>query len=260
MIDFKKNGLVIQESDFGENDKLLIILVERYGKVPVIAKGAKSVRNRHMACCQLFTYASFNLRKKGNYYYITESDLIESYYEIRNDICKVALSSFICDVINDVCQEENCEDIILKLALNTLFAIAKDIKPLEFIRACFEMRIASELGFSPNIERCKKCGNKLTDNISLDIIDGVAECEKCRESIKLTVDPFSERGLEKPIAILSESVSLAIQYISSCKQERYLSFTLDESEYDSFYSVCERFLLHQLERGFYSLDFYKTLL
>ena len=53
MTDFKKNGLVIHENDYGENDKLLVILTERYGKIPVIAKGAKSVRNRHMACCQL---------------------------------------------------------------------------------------------------------------------------------------------------------------------------------------------------------------
>ena len=82
MTDFKKNGLVIHENDYGENDKLLIVLTERYGKIPVIAKGAKSVKNRHMACCQLFTYASFNFRKKGNFYYITESDLIESYYDI----------------------------------------------------------------------------------------------------------------------------------------------------------------------------------
>ena len=261
MTDFKKNGLVIHENDYGENDKLLVILTERYGKIPVIAKGAKSVRNRHMACCQLFTYASFNFRKKGNFYYITESDLIESYYDIRTDIVKVALASFICDVINDVCQEGNNDDVILRLALNTLFAIAKNTKPLEFIRACFEMRIASELGYSPNIEYCKKCGNKLVDNIYLDIIDGVAQCEKCKSTyIKESTDPFSERGLEKPVAIISESVSLAIQYVCLCRQERFLSFTLDESEYPSFFSVCERFLLHQLERSFYSLEFYKTML
>ena len=260
MTDFKKNGLVIHENDYGENDKLLIILTERYGKIPVIAKGAKSVRNRHMACCQLFTYASFNFRKRGNFYYITESDLIESYYEIRTDIVKVALASFICDVVNDVCQEGSCDDSILRLALNTLFAIAKNAKPLEFIRACFEMRIASELGYTPNMELCKKCGKKLTDTFYFDIVDGVCECSECKSrSIELT-NSFAERGLEKPIAVISEVISLAIQYICLCKQERFLSFNIDESEYPAFFSVCERFLLHQLERSFYSLEFYKTML
>ena len=261
MTDFKKNGLVIHENDYGENDKLLIVLTERYGKIPVIAKGAKSVKNRHMACCQLFTYASFNFRKKGNFYYITESDLIESYYDIRTDIVKVSLASFICDVINDVCQEGNNDDVILRLALNTLFAIAKNKKPLEFIRACFEMRLASELGYTPNTELCKTCGEKLTNNICFDIIEGVCECEKCRNAhFHSPSDPFIERGLEKPVAIISESVSLAIQYVCLCKQERLLSFALDESEYPFFFNVCERFLLHQLERNFYSLEFYKSML
>ena len=60
MTDFKVNGLVIREADHGENDKLLTILTEKYGKLFVIGKGVKSVRSRHMASCQLFSYASFN--------------------------------------------------------------------------------------------------------------------------------------------------------------------------------------------------------
>ena len=144
MTEFKKNGLVIQEKDFNENDKILTILTERYGKVPVIAKGAKSLKNRHMASCQLFAYSNFNLRKKGNFYYVTESDLIENYYDIRTDILKMSLASYICDVVNYVCQEESQEDPILKLTLNTLYAISKDIKSLEFIRSCFEIRLAYE--------------------------------------------------------------------------------------------------------------------
>ena len=74
MTEIKKNGLVIQEKELGENDKLITVLVERYGKVYVVAKGARSLKNRHMASTQLFSYASFGLRKKGNYYYITVSD------------------------------------------------------------------------------------------------------------------------------------------------------------------------------------------
>ena len=89
MTEIKQNGLVISERDLGENDKLLIILTERYGKVPVVAKGAKSVKNRHMPSSQLFAYASFGLRKRGNFYFITDSDLIESYYDIRSDILKI---------------------------------------------------------------------------------------------------------------------------------------------------------------------------
>ena len=262
MTEIKKNGLVIQEKDLGENDKLLTILTERYGKVFVVAKGAKSVRNRHMASCQLFSYATFGLRKRGNYYYIVDSDLIESYYDIRTDITKLSLASFVCDVINDVVQEGNNEDAILKLALNTFFAIAKNLKPLEFIRAAFELRIATESGFAPNLDTCSNCDSDEIKLSYFDIVDGIIYCEKCKNVLfyASAENEFLERGLTKPIAILSESVLAAMRYVVGCRPERFLSFNLQEDELHSFYDVSEKFLLNQLERGFYSLDFYKTML
>ena len=102
MTDFKINGLVIGERELGDNDKLLTILSERYGKVVAIGKGVKSIKNRNMCCCQPFTYASFNLRKRGKYYFITESDLIENFFDIRNDILKLSLASYLCELINQV--------------------------------------------------------------------------------------------------------------------------------------------------------------
>ena len=262
MTEIKKNGLVIQEKELGENDKLLTILVERYGKMFVVVKGAKSVRNRHMAACQLFSYASFGLRKRGNYYYITDSDLMESYYDIRTDIAKLSLASFVCDVVNDVVQEGNCEDDVLKLALNTFYAIAKNLKPLEHIRAAFELRIAVVSGFTPNLESCSCCGEGKLNNAYFDLVDGVVFCSKCKNNLFYTSaeNSFSERGLDKPIEILSESVIAAIRYVINAKPERFLSFVLHDDEANSFYNVCEKFLLNQLERGFYSLNFYKSLI
>lgn len=262
MTEIKKNGLVIQEKDLGENDKLLTILLERYGKVFVVAKGAKSVRNRHMASSQLFSYASFGLRKRGNYYYIVDSDLIESYYSIRTDITKLALASFVCDVVNDIVQEGNNEDSILKLTLNTFFAIAENLKPLEFIRAAFELRIVTESGFAPNLDACSQCENTEINLSYFDIVDGIIYCEKCKNSLFYAnaENEFSERGLSKPIAILSSSVLAALRYVINARPERFLAFSLHEDELHSFYDICEKFLLNQLERSFYSLDFYKTLI
>ena len=262
MTEIKQNGLVIFERDLGENDKILTVLTERYGKLPVIAKGAKSVRNRHMPSTQLFCYASFGLRKKGDYYYIVDSDLIENYFDIRSDIQKLSLAAFICDVINDVTQEGSKDDDILRLSLNMLYAIAKDIKPLEQIRAVFEIRLSSELGFSPDIGACHICNEDNFDSYYFDIIDGVITCQKCKNMVnfKLEQSSFTEMGLNKPLMIISKGIVNAIRYIVSSRQERVLSFSIDDNEWTSLYDVAEKYLLNHLERGFYSLDFYKTML
>ena len=262
MTDFKVNGLVIREADYGDNDKLLTVLTEKHGKLFVVGKGVKSLKNRHMACAQLFSYASFNFRKRGNFYYITDSDLIENYYEIRNDIVKLSLAAYICDVLCEVGREGIEEKDILKLALNTFYAIAKDIRPLEFIRAAFQLRIATECGFMPDLSGCYICNDSAPALAHIDIMNGNFVCDKCRASASFTIvkDSFYETGAEKPISIVSYAVLLAMRYICSCRQERFLSFSLEENEYNMLYQVCEKYLLNHLERGFYSLDFYKSLI
>lgn len=262
MIDFKVNGLVIKESETGEYDKLLTILTEKYGKLFVVGKGVKSVRSPHIASTQMFSYSSFNLRKKGNYYYITDSDLIENYYDIRNDILKMSLATFVCDVACEVSQENVEEQSLLKLILNTLYAISKDIRPLEIIRASFELRLASECGFMPDLTGCRCCKEQFPQMMCLDIMDGTIICDECRKNvISSTIkDAFYEMGIPRPISLISLSVLSAMRYIISSKSERFLAFSLDEVEHQMLFDVCEKFLLNQLERGFYSLDFYKSLL
>ena len=262
MTEIKQNGLVISERDYGENDKILTVLTERYGKLPVIAKGAKSVRNRHMPSTQLFCYASFGLRKKGNFYSITDSDLIENYYDIRYDVSKLSLATFICDVINDVTQEGNNEDEILRLTLNMLYAISKDLKPLEIIRATFEVRLAAELGYSPDISSCCVCHENNGQTYYFDIIDGVITCQGCKNKVSFQADdnPFAEKGLNKPLSIISQAVANTINFIVNTRQERVLSFSLEATEWTSFFDTAEKYLLNHLERGFFSLDFYKSML
>ena len=92
-------------------------------------------------------------------------------------------------------------------------------------------------------------------------MDGVITCENCKMNNNFSLDdnPFYEKGLNKPISIVSKAVVDAINYIVFAKQERVLSFNINNDDWTSFFDVAEKFLLNHLERGFFSLDFYKSL-
>ena len=51
-----------------------------------------------------------------------------------------------------------------------------------------------------------------------------------------------------------------MRYTIHAPANRYLSFTLSEDEIKLYASVCEKYLLNHIEHGFYSLEFYKSLL
>ena len=262
MTEIKVNGLVLFDREIGENDKLLTILTEKFGKLFVIAKGVKSLKNRNMCCSHIFSYASFGIRRKGSYYYLVDSDLIENFFSVRNDILKLSLASYICDVVNHVAQEGVCEDELLRLALNSIYAISTDKYELEHVRASFQLRIVAEIGMAPDVYSCSLCNNEDFNSGYLDLIDGVIVCDKCRGKADFIPEenPFTERGLQKPIALINDKITEAVKYVVNSNIKKFLSFSLEGENKYILYDLSEKFLINQLERSFYSLEFYKSLM
>ena len=259
MEELSTRGLVIHETQIGDYDKILTVLTPDAGKISISGKGIKSLKSRHMAATQLFSYSHFQLHKRGNYYYLDDSELIENFYAVRGDLLKFSLASYICDVANDVTVENEDEADILRLILNTLYAIDKSLKDLEMIRGAFQLRTACVCGFMPDLHGCRECHDPNPAQATLDILDGNLICDKCRK--RIDGDLVDERGdYLRPVLLLDPSLRSAMQFVISARPERFLSFALDEDAIDPFAACCEKYLLHHLERGFYSLDFYKSIL
>ena len=174
----------------------------------------------------------------------------------------LSLAAYICDVVCEVTKEGVEEADMLKLSLNTLYAIAKNIRPLEIIRAAFQLRTAVECGFMPDLSGCESCGDVNPPFSCLDIMNGHFICDKCRSEANFTFvkDSFYEMGVPRPVAIISDSVLCAMRYICNSRQERFLAFSLDENEHSLLFEASEKYLLNHIERGFYSLEFYKSML
>ena len=259
MEELATRGLVIHETQIGDYDKILTVLTPTAGKISISGKGIKSLRSRHMAATQLFSYSAFQLHRRGNYYYIDDSELIENFYGIRGDLVKLALASFICDVANDVTVENEDETDVMRLILNTLYSIDKGLKDLELIRGAFQLRFACISGFMPDLSSCRACHDPNPTRVTLDILDGNLICDKCRKHIDRE---FTDENGEflRPVVFLDLDLRNAMQYVISARPERFLSFAIQDDAIDAFAACCEKYLLHHLERGFYSLDFYKSIL
>jgi len=158
MEQLRVNGLVVRENPMGDNDKLLTVITEEMGKIMISGKGVRSLRSKHMPATQLFSYSSFVLRKSHGYFYISDSTLNEAFFGIRMDLDKLALASYLCDVAAEFSVEGIGDEDLMRLTLNTLFALSNDAKiPLKQIKAAFEFRCASIEGFKPNLVACDQC-------------------------------------------------------------------------------------------------------
>ena len=186
MITTEVKGLVIRTTDIREADRLVTIFTEEMGVVTALARGARSLKSRQMSATLQFCYSSFVLYKRGKYYQVKECSLIESFFGIRYTIEGLALSTYIAEVLDEVAVAEPERDL-LRLALNSLYAISENKYSLEKIKASFEIRAMSIIGFMPDVLACAECGEKL-GNFFFEIMGGALRCYACHE--KAAVNKF----------------------------------------------------------------------
>lgn len=259
------DGLVVREIPYGEADKILHVLTAEYGKIPVYAKGVRSFKHRYRACAQLMSFNEFVLYRKNDFYYLKEAAVVENFYSITQDIERFALAQYCMDVAADVCVEGEEEGAMLRLLLNTLYLISQGEKPLSQIKAIYELRTAQENGWMPAIFHCADCNAPLTQGF-FDLPGGVVYCEACQKRFNATVLPTDPLGYEGAgafrsgvLKFVTPDVLALMRYILSADPKRIAAFSAPEPLLCELGDVCEAYLLHQLERGFSTLDFYKTL-
>lgn len=251
----KVRGLVIRTADIKEADRLITLFTEEEGVITAVAKGARSMKSRQMASTTQFCYGEYVLYRKGDYYWVKEAFLIESFFDIRASLEGLALAAYFCEILTDVATAQP-EGELLRLALNSLYAIAGGTADLDKIKAVFEIRTAAILGFSPDIVACHRCGARGGD-FFFDIMGGCITCAACHAEETLGFSSAEDDGHERHIvSILSEGAKQALTYAIYCPLEKLFSFRLPPEDMNLFCRAAEAYLLNHLERPFKTLDFY----
>ena len=251
-------ALVIRESDYGENDKLLTLLTAEKGRMTVLFKGGKSLKNRNSASSQLLSYSEFTVKERGGFYTLSEAALIQQFFELRSSLDRFALSQYIADVCGEVSVENENGYETLSLALNTLYMLCRSDVDTDFIKAVFELRCMALNGFCPDLSSCPLCGTGKSEIFYLDIMNGSLRCGEC---FGTEADADSRIGAATATVILplSPSVLHGMRYVIGAPAKRVFSFTLPEDAQADFCRVCEKYLVNQLERSFRTLEFYHNI-
>ena len=238
-------GLVIGERVVGETGKFLDILTDELGLIEVAQKGVKSLKNENRSALQMFAYSNLSVDKSKNHYFVKSSELIESFYGLREDLCGLALASYISQVVTYTIGQHSSESPeILRLVLNILYYISKHKRDNRLLKSIFELRLLSEIGFTPNLLVCGRCELSLTENYFFSINQNSAICQGCATQ------------LDFPI---SKAVFKSMQHIVFSDYDRLFNFKLNDTSLNQLATLTEKILLYTLNRNFSALDYYKTI-
>ena len=242
----KTEGIVLRATEYKDSDKLLTVLTRDFGKVTFKARGVKSGRSKIKAACQLFAFSEFTVSEYQGRYVITEAVSKELYPELQNDLELLSLASYFVQVTDTVAQEGDPLPELLSLLLNSLYALSRLHKPQLLVKAVFELRVACIAGFLPDLRGCVVCGNEEADRFN--ITQGALQCSACSYE--------GAEGIRMPV---SAGTRTAMRYISQADPKHLFSFNLSEASLTELNNATEGYLTMRLERGFSTLDFYKSL-
>lgn len=239
-------GLVLRVTDYNDRDALLTVLTRNYGKLTLKARGLRRKNSPLIAPCQLLAYGEFTLFEYRNQYTINEAHSIELFQGLRRDLGKLSLGTYFAQAAEVLSQEDLPNPELLSLVLNCLYALDKLEKPEMLVKSVFELRAASIAGFAPDLFGCHVCGDQTPKYF--DISGGALLCDQCRGSAV---------GIRMPV---TAGVLEAMRYIVYCDSKKLFGFDIGTEALGQLSGIAEAFLTTQLERGFSTLDFYKSLL
>ena len=239
-------ALVLRVTDYNDRDALLTLLTREQGKLTVKARGLRRKNSPLVAPCQLLAYGDFTLFEYRGSYTINEATAIELFTPLRRDLVKLSLGTYFAQCASVIAQEDLPNPELLSLVLNCLYGLSVLELPEEQVKAAFELRAACIAGYTPDLFGCHVCGSQKA--AYFDLSGGALLCENCRSG---------GTGIRLPV---TPAMTEAMRYVTYCDSRKLLGFRMGKESLERLSSLTEAYLTTQLEQGFSTLDFYKSLL
>jgi DNA repair protein RecO (recombination protein O) len=242
----KTKAIVIREVNIGEADKLLTLLTKEHGLMTVVARNARRSRSKLAAASQLLCYSEYVIFKNKESYTINSSDIIDSFYSIRNDLTRLTYTAHIISMVCDVAQEGQPSPRLLQLLLNTIYIFSKDEKNPELAARVFELRMLSILGYAPQLKHCDVCGK--TDSPVMYF--SFSKCSLLCSSLECI-------GNDGSAIVISQGAVKAMRHIIYSKASDIFKFDLAANVLLELGAIVNKYLRERLEKDYKKLEFLK---
>lgn len=238
-------GVVLRETETRDADKILTLLTAERGKLSVIARGVCRKGCKFAACAQPLAYSEWTLYKKGDWYYANEGGHSGTVQRLAGGSGRDGAGVLSGGADGGRHHRGRAPSGAFEPSAQRLYAVSVLRKPLPLVKAAFEIKLLCLAGYEPLADACAYCGCPDPQQPYFDVLQGVLRCGTCGEG---------HRGLP-----LCRDSLAALRHIVYGDPKRLYSFTLGPEAQKRLSAAAEAFVSAQLERGFRTLDFYKSV-
>ncbi|EKE21805.1 MAG: hypothetical protein ACD_7C00124G0001 [uncultured bacterium] len=184
-MEYKYTGIILNKKDIGETDRIYSFYTLEQGKISAIARGVRKAQSKLAGHLENFYLIDLTVMKNKGLGNIASSIVENNFKNLRSNLSCLEkvfkVTRTLNRLIND--QEKDADVFFLFLDyLNSLDKMNDNTNEIQInlITQGFIFKFLDALGYKIEINRCVKCGGKLSKNRNFfDCNCGGAVCEAC---------------------------------------------------------------------------------
>lgn len=180
----KADAMVIRQADFSESSRVVTFFSREFGKLSLLAKGAKRLKGPFDAALDLLSTCRivFIRKSSGALGILTQAQLSRRFAPIQNDINSFYGGYYVADLLNGLTEDFDPDPGVFDLAAATLEQLGDpETQSLRAI-VTFEVKLLGHIGLFPDLAACSVCGEPVANSSKMAhwVGQGGLLCAHCR--------------------------------------------------------------------------------
>ena len=149
-------GIILRTRPLTETSLIIHWLTPNFGRIATVAKGARRLKSPFLGKLDLFYLAdfSFSRSRSSDLHALREVSLREMHGELRENILALQQAAYATAFVEQATETETPLPSVFELLRGFLDCLCKQ-KPEAQIVFAFELKLLSELGLEPDLEKSR---------------------------------------------------------------------------------------------------------
>ncbi len=166
--------------DLGEADRIVTLYTPHFGKLGIIAKGARRSGSKIGPALDYFGRVKLHLARGRDLDIVTSAELIDPHERLRLDLDAFGYASYYAELVRHLTQDRQENRQVYDLLKRSLSVLNERVDPWPVTRH-FELALLSALGYRPELLRCVNCRRVIEAEVNtFSATLGGILCPTCR--------------------------------------------------------------------------------
>jgi DNA repair protein RecO (recombination protein O) len=179
----KTSAVVIRQADWSESSRVVTLFTRDFGKISVVAKGARRLKSAFEAGLDLLSECQIVFLRKSSsgLDILTESQLQKRFSPAPGSLRALYAGYYLCELLNGLTEPYDPHPALYDVCVETLARLSSSVDPLLPLTR-FELGLLREMGQLPEFDACLACDRPVTDDTTYSfwVSQGGLLCAACR--------------------------------------------------------------------------------